>query len=166
MKPTIKPTPSPRFIEQQRLCQRLLDIPGGSGTNAASSPKEQLEAEFVQAWGFTHEREEQALEMKMMAAKRSLAFDHCTWYYEPATGAYVVVTQPYLETQEAIDEILDALTVEGWMKPEVLGAPEWAFYYPGHATLVVVKLPPGFEKVLKIFDRLWFLGSPPVSTQN
>jgi hypothetical protein len=166
MKPTIKPTPSPRFIQQQRQYQLLQDIPGGWATIAAASLEEQLEEEFVRAWGFTRHREEQALEMKMMAAKRSTAFDHCTWYYEPATSAYVVVTQPYLETQEAIDCISAALTVERWIKPEVLGAPEWAFYYPGHATLVVVKLPPGFEKVLQILDRLWFLGSPPVSTEN
>ena len=90
-----------------------------------------------------------------MAAVACRGFDHCTCYFEPQTNAHVVVTQPYLEPAAAGELLTRGLTVVDRIKPEIIPAPEWAFYYPGHATLVVVKFPPGYRKILKALHRLW-----------
>jgi hypothetical protein len=50
--------------------------------------------------------------------------------------------------------------VVGQLEPGVMAAPEWAFYYPGHATLIVVKFPPGYERILRALDRLWSPATP------
>jgi hypothetical protein len=66
-----------------------------------------------------------------------------------------VVTQPYLETVEVVESLRHSLVVPGQAEPGIIAAPEWAFYYPGSATLIVVKVSPEYEPVLRVLDRLW-----------
>jgi hypothetical protein len=161
---SMKPVPSEQYVQRQREVCRLYDTTGAAGLIPASSIKSQLEAEFVRAWRFSNDLDGRAHEMKMMAGRNSDGFDHCTWYYEAETGSHVVVTQPYFEPQEVIETLREGLVVEGKVEPELIAAPEWAFYYPGHATLVVVKFSPAYERILEALDRLrlpaarWTLG--------
>ncbi len=154
MKQPKKPAPSKDFIERQRELQRLLDLRGETRT-AALSLEEELEGYFVSAWGFSPDIGGHAREMKMMAGRACDGFDHCTFYYDPATKAQVVVTQPYVDAEEVVEEMTRGLTLGNWATPEIIAAPEWAFYYPGRATLVIVKFPRGYKSILSALDRLW-----------
>ncbi len=155
----MKPGPSKHYRERQDELWRLLEVRGGGTLNAALSIKEQLEAEFVQAWGLSRDADGQSLEMKRLAARHwdgaEHCFDHCTCYYEVATRSHVVVTQPYCNTGEVIESLTRGLVVPGQVKPGIIAAPEWAFYYPREVTLVVLKFPPGYERVLRALARLW-----------
>ena len=133
----------------------MLEVPGGSTRSAALSIEEELEAEFVRAWALSDDADGVSLEMKMMAARNCSGFDHCTCYYESETRSHVVVTQPYLEPGEAVELLTRGLIVGDRIQPGIIAAPEWAFYYPGRATLVVLKFPPGYERILRSLDRLW-----------
>jgi hypothetical protein len=159
MNHTLKPVPSRHYRDWQRELWRRLEVPDGSNRNAALSIEEELEAEFVHAWGFSDDTDGRSLEMKMMAARHwdgsEHCFDHCTCYYESETESHVVVTQPYLETGEAVELLTRGLVVPDRVQPGIIAAPEWAFYYPVHATLIVVRFPPGYERILKALDRLW-----------
>ena len=93
--------------------------------------------------------------MKMRAARNCPGFDHCTCYYESETKSHVVVTQPYLQTGEAVELLARGLVVPGQPEPGIIAAPEWAFYYPVHATMIVVKFPPEYERILEALARLW-----------
>ena len=145
----MKAVPRKHYQQQQHELWRLLEVAGGSTHNSGLSIAEQLEAEFVEAWGFSGDIDGVSLEMKMMAARNCEGFDHCTCYYESETGSHVVVTQPYLWPGEAVELLRRGLIVGVRIRPEIIAAPEWAFYYPGHATLIVVKFPPGYESILK-----------------
>lgn len=149
------PRPSRHYQEQQRETRRLLDLPIAMHYIALLSLQAQLEAEFVQAWGFTLDLDGRALELKQLAAQTCRGFDHCTCYSEPRTGAHIVVTQPYLPTEQAVQILTERLTIVPWLRPEIIPAPEWAFYYPGWATLTIVKFPEGYEKLMKPWSRLW-----------
>lgn len=155
MKEFIKPVPSKCYIERQLSVKRLYEIKNGQGYTKARPICERLEAEFAQAWDFSSENEERGIEIMQMASKTTRTFDHCRWYSEPATKGYVVVTQPYLEPEEAVENIAEALTF-GERMPQIIAAPEWAFYYPGRATLVVVKFSPAYIRILEAMDRLWW----------
>jgi hypothetical protein len=137
----MNPGPSKHYEKQQRQLRRLLDIGGGATRNAALSIEEQLEAEFVRDWGLSADIDGVSLRMKMIAAKSRGGFDHWTCYYERETRSEVVVTQPYLEPGEAVELLTRGLSVNGGAQPRIIEASEWAFYYPGEATLIVVKFP-------------------------
>ncbi len=163
MSSTVKPVPSSRYQMWQRELWRLHEFSGGTARNAVLSIEEQLETEFMHAWGFSDENEEQAYEMEMMArrnCRRSAGgFDHCTCYFEPETKSHIVVTQPYARTSRVVESLTRNLTLLDEMKPEIIAAPEWAFYYPGRATLVLLKFPPRYGTVLEALDRLWSPGA-------
>jgi hypothetical protein len=152
---SMKPVPSGYYRQRQAEFWRLCEIADGTARNAILSIQEELEAEFVRAWGLSDDTRGQSLEMKMMAARNCDGFDHCTFYYEAKTGSHVVVTQPYLEPAEVVEWLTNGLVVRGQIKPGIIAAPEWAFYYPGYATLIVVKFPPGYERILRALARLW-----------
>lgn len=56
----------------------------------------------------------------------------------------VIVCQPY--GIEAAD--LAAALALAKLRPEVIQADEWAFYYPGRARLFVIKFPKGYAAAL------------------
>ena len=151
----MKPIPSKHYRERQRELWRLLEIPDGAGRNASLSIEEELEAEFAHAWHLSDDADGVSLEMKMMAARNCPGFDHCTCYYESETKSHVVVTQPYLQAGEAVELLARGLVVPGQPEPGIIAAPEWAFYYPAHATMIVVKFPPEYERILTALARLW-----------
>lgn len=155
----MKPVPSKEYQKRQRELWRLLEVPDGAARNAAMSVADQLEAEFVHAWGLSDDSDGVSLDMKMMAARNCNSFDHCfdhcTCYYEGETKSHVVVTQPYRKPGEVVESLTRSLVVPGQVEPWIIVAPEWAFYYPRHATMIVVKFPPGYERILKAIDRLW-----------
>lgn len=159
MNQTEKPAPSKRFRARQCEVWRLLEVPNGLMRNAALSIAEELEAEFVHAWGLVSDTDGASLDMKMMAARNcdnfQHCFDHCTCYYEAKNRSHVVVTQPYRQPGEAVELLRQGLVIPGKVEPEIIAAPEWAFYYPFYATLIVVKFPPGYERILKAINRLW-----------
>jgi hypothetical protein len=155
----MKLVPSQHYRERQHELWRLFEVRDGSTLNAGLSIQEELEAEFAHAWGLSCDPDGALHEMKMMAARNcntfEHCFDHCTCYYEAETKSCVVVTQPYLEPGEVVESLTHSLVVPGQVEPGIIAAPEWAFYYPGHATMIVVKFPPGYERVLRALDRLW-----------
>jgi len=153
MNHTTIPIRSEHYIQQQLVLARLLDLPDGQGRIPALSIEEELEAEFALAWGLSPDHSEPTLEIGWLADTLSRGFDHCTYYYEPKTTAHVVVTQPYLEPREAVELLTETLSL-GDHKPDIIPAHEWGFYYPNHATLVVVKFPPGYETILHALHRL------------
>lgn len=166
----MKPAPSRPYQERQRELWRLLEVRGGSTRNAGLSIAEELEAEFVQTWGLSGDDDGQSEEMKMLAARHydgaEHCFDHCTCYYETETGSHVVVTQPYMETGEAVELLTHGLVVPGQVQPGIIPAPEWAFYYPVHATMIVLKFPPGYERVLEALAKLWSPAAQASLTRN
>lgn len=155
----LKPAPSKHYQERQQELWRLLEVPGGSTLNAAQSLQEELEAEFVDAWGFSWASEEVTQDIRVMLTRNCNGFlhcfDHCNCYYEGETESRVVVTQPYYEAGEVVESLTHSLVVPGQVEPGIIAAPEWAFYYPKHATLIVVKCSPAYERVLWTLDRLW-----------
>ncbi len=146
--------PSLRYLHQQMLVRWLLDMPSGAGLALARSLQEQMEAEFIRAWGLLADEHEHALDMQRLAAWSCDGFDHCTYYLDPDTQARVVVTQPYLDASEVVETLTEGLVLPNRKGPQILAAPEWAFYYPGWATLVMIKFPRGYERVLKALNRL------------
>ncbi len=135
-----KPVPSKEYQRRQRELWRLMEFGGPAKRNAALSVEEQLEAEFVQAWGLSKDPKRVSRGLPYLGPTRCAGLDHCTFYYDPETGCQVVVTQPYLED----DEVLESLTTHPKLcelKPEIVLAHEWTFYYPGETTLWILKFP-------------------------
>src|SRR5947209_8214795 len=97
MKLTKKLVPSEHYKAGQRQLREMLDLPGQTRARATVIEKA-LEAEFVRKWGFSRDVGRHAERLREMAARACRGFDHCRYYYDAATMANVVVSQPYIET--------------------------------------------------------------------
>jgi len=95
-----KPVPPKWFTERQQELQGLLDLKQGELRMRASQIEEELEAEFVKAWGLSEDIGKQAQAMRISASRACDGFDHCTFYYDAAASAQVIVSQPYADGEE------------------------------------------------------------------
>ncbi len=58
--------------------------------------------------------------------------------------------RPYRrDPEEVAEELRKRLILGNGPRPEFIPAPDWSFYYPGHARLVVVKFPDTYCDVLR-----------------
>ena len=143
----------------KKLQVRIRSVLENSDTSGERCKIEkQLEMKFMEAWGLAHDR--LRLGCKLANAVRIFSrkdggcvrgLDHCTYY----TGPYdqrIIVTQPYGST---LIEIQEDLNLGNGICPEIVDATEWAFYYPGHASMFIVKFPFGFAEQMKRTRRQW-----------
>ncbi len=146
--------PSKEYQRKRHAVWRLMELPGAVGYAEAKPLQEELEDEFAEAWGFTWFCEEHTEEMTWLARQivehaPCRCFDHCTFYFEPETRDHIVVSQPYEDPEEVAEELRKRLILGNGPRPEFIPAPDWSFYYPGYATLVVVKFPDTYRDVLR-----------------
>lgn len=134
-----RPTPSAIYREQQQELRELTEanVPTGRKLRLQRS----LEKMFVEAWGF--DRDHRRLSYGLGMRLQSSGLDHCT-YYAGALDERVIVTQPY---GEFASELRRDFTLDDGTAPEVIEASDWAFYYPGHASLVVLVFPFNYSKL-------------------
>ena len=146
--------PDENYIALQKRLEHLIKINDRSRERIIV--ENQLEKRFMAAWNFGPDRVR--LGYKLSEALRVFTtkegecvrgFDHCTFYSGP-NDQRVIVTQPY---NSFASEILQDLTFDNGICPEVIDATEWAFYYPGEARLFIVKFPFEFEKEMKNFEK-------------
>ena len=149
-----KPVPNKTFVANQRVYKKLLDQPGGSG-GVGKKLEATLESEFMRAWGFERDRSSVPKSIRMIVARVCEGFDHCTYYRDLDSTDTVIVTQPYTEAEELVPNLERGLSLGNWLRPKIVPAPEWAFYYPGRATLIVLKFPRGYKAALTAITRLW-----------
>jgi len=146
--------PDESYKKLQKELQALIEKSDQSGQR--SKIKKQLEKAFMAAWQFAPDR-------LRLGGKLNVAidqfrtkdgtcprgFDHCT-YYTGVNDQRIIVTQPY---HMACSAILQDLTLDNGVCPEIIDATEWAFYYPGRANLHIVKFPFGFAKAMQDFTK-------------
>jgi len=149
-----RPVPSKSYTANQRLYKKLLDQPGGSG-DLGRKPERALESDFMRAWGFERARGQAATSIRAMAGRVCEGFDHCTYYHDLDSSDTVIVTQPYARAETLVGKMERALSLGNWLRPQVIAAPEWAFYYPGHATLIILKFPRGYKAAITAISKLW-----------
>ncbi|HEV2694480.1 MAG TPA: hypothetical protein VG347_16420 [Verrucomicrobiae bacterium] len=146
--------PDESYIKLQKRLLKLIEINDRSGER--TKIKKQLEKKFMAAWQFTPERGRRG--SKLAAAIRLFkteaenivrGFDHCT-HYTGENDQRIIVTQPYGVFPA---EIVQDLTLSKDVCPEVIDATEWAFYYPEHARLFIVKFPSDFQKAMQKFEK-------------
>lgn len=121
--------------------------------------RKQLEEEFMDAFqlapdglGATQRLADSVCALTRTRGERVGCLDHCSYY--TGQGDFVVVTQPYGNHADAAEE-LESLTLDERTAPEIIPATEWAFYYPGHADLFVLKFPCHYARALaKIKETL------------
>src|ERR1700735_3858501 len=106
----------------------------------------ELEARFMAAWQFGPDRRRLACRLKenvRIRPDRNISgFDHCT-FYTGANDRRIVVTQPYGNDEAALKA---GLALDEKMSPEIIVATDWAFYFPGHADLIIIKFPFGYAE--------------------
>lgn len=116
----------------------------------------QLEKQFMAAWQFAPDR--LRLGRKLADTLRTFrtkdhkgvrGFDHCT-FYSGLHDQRIIVTQPY---GALASDVKHDLTLDEGICPNVIDATEWAFYYPAHASLFIVKFPFGFKEAMDDFQR-------------
>jgi hypothetical protein len=154
MKRRRRTVPSKRYIEKQRSHKNLLDQPGES-EDLARKHERALESDFMRAWGFEHARGKAAMSIRAMAGRVCEGFDHCTYYHELDSSDTVIVTQPYARAETLVEKLQRGLSLGNWLRPQIIAAPEWAFYYPGQATLIILKFPRGYQTALAAISKLW-----------
>jgi len=141
----MKPDESYAKLQKRRL--HLIEI---NDTGEGTKVKNQLERKFMAAWQFTPDR--RRLGCKLAEAIRLFrsvrGFDHCS-YYTGENDQRIIVTQPY---GSSASEIIQDLTLSNGVCPEVIDATEWAFYYPEHASLFIVRFPSNFQKAMQDFE--------------
>ncbi len=116
----------------------------------------QLEKEFMAAWGSAPDRIRLGSRLCSTIArfrkkdgKPIEGFDHCTFYTAPGDQR-VIVTQPY---GKFAAQLKRDLTLDKGVAPEIIVATQWAFYYPGHADMIVLKFPFNYAKALEDFSE-------------
>ena len=121
-----------------------------------STLRKQLETEFMATWGFAPDR--LRLGSRLCSTIRSFrkkdgnpieGFDHYT-FYTAADDQRVIVTQPY---GKFAAQLKRDLTLDKGIAPEIIVATQWAFYYPGHADMIVLKFPFNYAKALEKFSE-------------
>jgi len=144
----IKPDAS--YVKLQRELQTLIEQ--SVTTRRRGELKTQLEAKFMAAWGFTRDRLRLGARLRDAITLASLpageltgGFDHCS-YYTGAGDQRIIVTQPYGDFE---DELRTKLRLDDNMAPEVIVATKWAFYYPGHADLIIIRFHRNYREALR-----------------
>jgi hypothetical protein len=99
---------------------------------------------FVTAWNFGRDRLRLSykLEERILHLISDGGIDHRTYYTGPHDSR-VIVTQPY---GKFADQLRADLTLDNGAAPDVIEASDWGFYYPGHASLVVLNFPSDYAK--------------------
>jgi hypothetical protein len=144
--------PEKSYINLQRELQTLME------QKSQPDRRRQLEAElqskFMAAWKLQPDRlrlsERLAGVIKCLPSKTGGTIndiEHCS-YYTGANDQRVIVTQPYAIIDNGLRR--DLWSNEK-MVPEIIVATEWAFYYPGHAALIILKFPSDYKKALMKF---------------
>jgi hypothetical protein len=146
--------PDESYIKLQKRLLNLIKINDLSGER--TKVKNQLEKKFMAAWQLTPDRGrlsgrlDNAIRLFKTEAENIVrGFEHRS-YYTGENDRRVIVTQPYGAFPS---EIVQDLTLSKGVCPEVIDATEWAFYYPEHAGLFIVKFPSGFQKAMQDFEK-------------
>jgi|GEM_PF-5938096 hypothetical protein len=141
------------FISLQRELQMLIE------QNEQPDRRRKLEADlrsrFAVAWQFRPDRLRLGYRLQLLL-NGVPGFDHCE-YFTGANDQRVIVTQPYGDYEA---ELTRGLTLSVDMAPEIIVATEWAFYYPAHANLIIIKFPINYDKAWADFQdaiqyRIW-----------
>ena len=146
--------PDASFVKLQTQLLRLINI--NDITSDRTKIRTRLEKQFMAGWQFVPDR----LRMRAKLAKAIRLFrtkdnecvrglDHCT-YYTGANDQRIIVTQPY---DASASEIVEDLTLHDGIRPEVIDATEWGFYYPDKAGLFILKFPFGFLKAMQDYEK-------------
>ena len=108
-------------------------------TQRKAQLKRFLESTFRHAWKFKRDPHARALNFRyrMVTLDSTAGFDHCSYFSGP-NGTLIIVTQPYDDPIPELREGLDRANLTA----DLIPAPEWAFYYPGRATLVILRFSP------------------------
>jgi hypothetical protein len=136
--------PDASYLELQRRLRRL--IVGEADLLLRQNIKHALESRFASAWHFLPDRRQ--LSRKLYDSLNVPGLDHCE-FYTTEIDQRVIVTQPYGDFEA---ELIRTLTLSLEMQPEITTANEWAFYYPGKASLVIMKFPSNYVKAWSDFQ--------------
>jgi hypothetical protein len=163
--------PDAAYITKQRELQILLEQDSQPGRRKELST--QLRGEFATAWHLAPDRKKRTehLHDKLCrlyaeTRERLSGLDHCT-YYTGLHNQRVIVTQPYGEPLAYIEaELKRGLTLDDRMSPQVIPATEWAFYYPGHANLIILSFPFRYARPLPGYIRRALAVTPTLFDQQ
>jgi hypothetical protein len=149
MEKTEQPKPDDSYKKLQNELKILIENSDHS-SRRTKLPKE-LEKKFMAAWGFSPDRRKLSYKLydkvRLILTKdeRTIeGLDHCT-FYSGAGDERIVVTQPYDLSSPQFER---DFTLDKGLRPEVVNATDWAFYYPERADLFIIKFPSGYEKAL------------------
>ena len=141
--------PSPSYKKLQNQLRELSET--GRGPERRTTLEKKLEREFMVAWGLTKDRLRLSykLEGRLSLLNHRGGLDHCK-HYTGDCDQRVIVTQPYgdVATQLKAD-----FTLYNGVCPEVIEASEWGYYFPGHASLVILIFPADYAKSLDVHLR-------------